>query len=787
MADAGSRRPVGNLPGDVTRFVGRRRETVQVKRLLRRARLLTLTGVAGVGKTRLALRAAAQVREVFPDGVWLVELVALTEDRLLAPSLAEALGIQDQHGQRSAMDMLADYLRDKQLLLVLDNCEHLLDSCAVLASELLGKARGLRILATSRHALRADGEHLIEVPPLSVPDLRQPMTTRAIARHDAVRLFAERAALALPGFTVDAGNRTTIARICQRLDGIPLAIELAALRVRALSVHEILTGLDDYLEFLAVGSRIAVPRLQTLRAAIDWSFALCSGPEQQLWARASVFADGFDLEAAEAVCGGQGIAREDVLDLVATLVDKSVLTRTPTRTNDNTPARYRMLEAIRQYGGERLASSGHRVAVRTRHRDHYRWLVTRAEQEWLGLNELAWFTRLRQEQPNLRVALEFCLLEPGEERAGLEIPASLWIYWIRSCSVREGRLWLDRALLLAPEPSPQRAKALWASSWLTLLQADMATGWSRLKQARVLAQQIGDESTLANTTMGFGLAAFVQHDLHRAATLLEDALAHHHALGDPAGVFTALRYLTMATALGGDPDRAVAFGQEGLALCDTRGAYSSRLYPLWGLGLGRWYSGDRREASRLIREGIPAAQQFGDRWVLAHCIEVLAWIADADGRHGRAARLLGVAHTVWRSTGTPPSGPKYLNPCHERCEQAVRTALGNEEFTAAFQHGMRFTLEQAIGYVLDATSERTTTVPSAPAPADLSATLTRRERQVAELAGQGLSNNGIAVKLLIAQRAAEGHLQRILAKLGLTERAQLAVWIIEHPQPSEDQ
>jgi hypothetical protein len=378
-----------------------------------------------------------------------------------------------------------------------------------------------------------------------------------------------------------------------------------------------------------------------------------------------------------------------------------------------------MLEAIRQYGEEQLVSSGQQTAVRARHRDHYRWLVTRAEQEWLGPNEQAWFTTLRREHPNVRAALEFCLTEPGQARAGLEITAALWHYWIRSCTHGEGRYWLDRALQLDPEPSPQRAKALWTSSWLALLQADLATALSLLEQARVLAQQLGDEPTLAHTTLSFGVAAFFQDDLHRAVTLLEDALAHHQTLGDQSGVWLALCYLALTTMALGDPDRAVAFSEENLALCDSRGASSSRTYPLWVLSLARWLSGDRQAAGRLIREGLPAAQHIGDRWVLAHYLETLAWIAGADGRHARAARLLGAAHTIWRSTGTPASGPGYLAPAHhEHCEQQSRTALGDQQVTTAFQHGTRLPPDQAIDYALDQASEPTTTTQPAPAPTD---------------------------------------------------------------------
>jgi non-specific serine/threonine protein kinase len=707
----GSSRQVGNLPDEVTSFVGRRRETAHAVRLVRTARLLTLTGVAGVGKTRLALRVAAQAREVFPDGVWLVELATLTDGNLLPQTLADVLGIRDQLHAPSVR-MLADHLADKQLLLVLDNCEHLVDASAVLVSELLAAVPGLRVLATSRQALGAVGEQLLEVRPLPVPNSERPTTTRAVARHDAVRLFTERAAAARPGFTVNACNGATIARICRRLDGIPLAIELAAPRVRTMSATEILTGLDDYLAFLTTGTGNALPHLRPLRAAINWSFALCSPPEQQLWARASVFAGEFDLDAAEAVCGGQDIAREDVLDLVTALVDKSVLTRTPDDTGDL--ARYRMLAAIRYYGQEHLDSSHHLIATRIRHRDHYLGLAILSEQEWLGPNELTWFTRLRHEHANLRAALEFCTTHPDQTRTGLEITAALWHYWIRSCTHTEGRYWLDRALRLAPEPSTQRARALGVSGWLALMQADMTTARSLLEQSWELAHQVADELAVARTTLGLGVAAFNQNDHQNAIPLLQDARTRHQTLDDPTGVWLALLYLAAATAVLGNTDQSIMFSEECLALCDTRGAHPSRLYALSGLGLSRWLSGERQEARRLIREGLPAARRFDDRWILAHYLEMSAWITAADGHDARAARLLGAANAVWRSTGMPPSGPRYLAPSHDHCEHAVRHALGDKQFTASFQHGTRFTVDQAIDHALADTGETAAPPPHLP-------------------------------------------------------------------------
>ena len=483
-----------------------------------------------------------------------------------------------------------------------------------------------------------------------------------------------------------------------------------------MSATEILTGLDDYQEFLTTEAQKELPRLRPLRAAIDWSFALCSRPEQQLWARASVFAGGFDLDAAEAVCGDRDIARENVLDLVTALVDKSVLVRThdDTSADTGTLARYRMLAAIRYYGQEQLDSSRHLAAVRARHRDHYRCLATRSEQEWLGPNELTWFTRLRHEQANLRAALEFCTTCPEQARTGLEITAALWHYWIRSCTPTEGRYWLDRALRLDPEPSPHRARALGVNGWLALIQADMTTARSLLEQSRELAHQLADELALARTTLAFGVAAFNQNDHQTAIPLLEEARTRHQALGDPTGVWLALLYLAAATAVLGDTDRAIAFSEECLTLCDIRGAYPSRIYALSGLGLGRWLSGDRQEAHRLIREGLPAARRLDDRWILAHYLEMSAWITGADGHNARAAQLLGAAHTVWRSTGMPPSGPRYLASSHDHCEHAARHALRDKEFTASFQLGTRLTPDQAIDYALADTDETATARPHPP-------------------------------------------------------------------------
>ncbi len=348
---AGTRPRAGNLPGEVMSFVGRRQEVAEARQLLRRHRLLTLTGVAGVGKTRLALQVAAASSRTFPAGVWLVELGSLQDGELVAGTVAGALGLSDQCPQHPT-DALAEYFKDKRALLVLDNCEHLLDACAGLVEALVRAAPKLRVLATSRQPLGVYGESILMVPSLPVPDPDQPASV--VRRYEAVSLFAERAAAVLPGFQVTSDNSAALARLCQRLDGIPLAIELAAGQLRMLSLEQILDRLDDHAELLTWESQTGPPRQRTLRAAIGWSFDLCSPAERAVWARCSVFSGGFDLEAAEEVCSGDGIAREDVLDVVANLVDKSILVRE----EDAGRVRYRLPETIRRYGRCRLADSG---------------------------------------------------------------------------------------------------------------------------------------------------------------------------------------------------------------------------------------------------------------------------------------------------------------------------------------------------------------------------------------------------------------------------------------------
>ncbi|TDC01294.1 LuxR family transcriptional regulator [Nonomuraea longispora] len=753
------------LPSELNSFVGRRHEVADVKRLLSESRLVTLVGVGGVGKSRLALRVALDVRRAFPDGVWLVELAALEDPELLVQTVSEALGIQDR-SVRSPIDVLTSRLRDEHLLVVLDNCEHLLDDCAVLAATLIRAVPRLSILATSRQALGVTGELTMPVPPLVIPGLDSECPSIASLRQsDAVRLFVDRAHAVLPGFELTKDNGESVARICRRLDGIPLAIELAAVSLRAISVDQLLARLDDRFRLLTKGARTAMPRQRTLRALIDWSYGLCTEQEQLLWARLSVFSGGVDLEAAEQVCSGDGIEPDEMLDLVSGLVGKSVLARE----EHGTSVRYRLLETIRQYGRDRLRESGGEHEMRTRHRDWCRDLVDHAQRAWYGPEQLAWFARLRAEHDNIRAALDFCLTTPGEGEPGLDIATALRFYWIASGSFREGRSWLDRLLAEDREPSAARARALVVDARLAVLQSDFTVAAAMLDECHALVERLGEESILARSAYVVGFSALLQRDLDGALSRLGEAVERSRDEDDQTGVVNALIYLATAYSLLGHAEQAVTHFKECMEMCEAREEHWFRSYTLWVYGVEKWRQGDTAEAVEMERLAIRLKQPFDDRLGIALCIEALAWMAAGDEPE-RAAVLLGAARENWRSFGGPLFG--NLSDYHDACEASTRERLGGRRFESAFRKGTELGSAAAVAYAMgeDPSPCKQATEPSP---------LTRREAQIARLVAEGMSNKAIAASLVIAQRTAEGHVEHILNKLGFTSRAQIAAWVGE--------
>lgn len=688
------------MADDHRRFLGRRRELADISKLVRRARLVTLTGVSGVGKTQLALRVAQRVQPSFPDGVWLVSLADLEDENLVAPTVAATLGLREaalglQQAQpegREPSDMLVDYLADKRLLLVLDGCEHVLGACAALTETLLRRASRLCVLATSRQALGLFGETIRVVAPLSTPPVNEPVPVQDLPRYEAVRLFTTRAAAAAPGFDLTVDNCLTVMRLCQRMEGIPLALELAAARLKTLPLARILDP-----PTATVADEPNDAETEPLEVTLNGSLALCSAAERLLWARLSVFSGGFQLDAAEQACTGDGIEQQDVLTLVAELVDKSILTMEGTGPR----SRYRMLEAIREYGGRLLTKAGEEVAQRQRHRDYYLRLTEQVRADWMSPRQLEWFARLQDEHANLRAALEFCFSHPGSQDTALALAGGLGRYWLASSGLTEGRYWLDQALQLSAEPSHAMAMALWVNGWLAILQGDTTHGLALLDRSRAIAQQTGDDEALRRAIQFSGLAALFQGEFAKALPLFEEALSRHRQAGDLDGSWLALYQLAITTTHLGDTERALAYGEECLALCDAQEARWSRSYALWVTGSIHWWQGDTERAATLARDSLRLRYSFGDVWGTTLCLEVLSWIATSDQHYENAATLQGACHQLWQAIGTSPTRISYLANAHQACEQQTRTALGEDVFTDLLHQGAQLPTERMVATALE--------------------------------------------------------------------------------------
>jgi len=771
----------GNLPAELTSFIGRRDELAEVRRLLAGSRLVTLTGVGGVGKTRLALRAAAGLARAFRDGVWLVRLDQLRQEALVAQWVAGTLGLQDRAGYTPAAS-LAEYLAGRRLLLVLDNCEHLVGAVAKLADQLLRAAPDLRVLATSREALNIDGETVLPVPPLAVPEPGQPLTPAELGLFPAVALFAQRAGQAVAGFAVTRTNQVAVAGICGRLDGLPLALELAAAQTRVLSAEQIDARLGDRLGLLTRGSRARPARQQTLRASIEWSHELCTEAERLLWARLSVFAGGFELDAAEGVCADHRLAAENVLGLVAALVDKSILIA---EHGQGGVVRYRLPETLREFGQECLQQAGEYTAMRRRHRDWHEQLAARAAIGSLSPQTPEQVARLFREHANVRAAQDFCQAEPGEAEAGLRIAVHVWIYYYYGAEGHnsEGRYRLGQALDRVSEPTVWRARGLLVAGFLAAFGGDRGAAQPLLADGADLAARLDDPATHGFADWVAGNACMFAGDLAPAIARFEAGLAVLPA--DAAHADQRVHLLigmAMSAGLAGDEERAAACHREVEALAEAGGEILHHrycAYSLWALGLAVWRRGDLDRATGLEQESLRLRTIVYDPVGSAVSMDALAWIAGSGRRYERAAALLGAAAGLRQSTGMPLDGFEPLAACQRDCERQARQALGEQAFRAAYHRGLQLPAEGAVAYALQLPQERSARPPEhARAPAmSGGGLLTPRELEVARLVARGRSNKQIAAELVISQRTAEGHVERILAKLGFTSRAQVAAWI----------
>ncbi|MFF1874733.1 ATP-binding protein [Kitasatospora herbaricolor] len=773
----------GALPTDVTSLVGRRAEVAELKQLLSDARLVTLTGTGGVGKTRLALQVAREVQRAFPDGVSWVSLAEVNDPGLVALTAMEAMGMRGMDSDPVAA--LIDFLRGRQMLLVLDNCEHLVDACAELAVVLLPACPGVRVLATSREVLGTAGERSFTVPPLPVPDADGPpvLHSHSDAGADAVALFAQRATAAAPGFTLTPENRPAVAALCRHLDGLPLAIELAAVRMRVLSVDELLARQDERYALLARKRRLPSPRHHSLRATVDWSFELCSPDERLLWARLSVFAGGCDLTAAENICTGDGLDATDVLDAVAGLVEKSVLIRE----EHHGRVRYRMLETIRQYGCEKLRHTGDEDGLRLRHRDHYLRFAERIGDQWFGPGQVELFAAAREEHANLRTALDYCLNRPDQARTALHMAASLWIYWIACGLPHEGALWFERALASGGEPGRERAEALWAASLLNVYggnpnPAAVEEILTMTAECQTLAAQLDDPAFFAHATYLAGFAQLLGSDPLQGFTVLTEGIELERAFGaDNPHLSFAQFMLTIAATLGNLADMVITVGEEALKACRALGDQWLQSWLLLFLGTAGWLQNRTTDAVNTFREVIRLKEPFGELLGIGCAVEFIGWCAVTDGEYEQGAQLMGAATAFLNPLGldfnTFVHGSKDDRRNHVVVAQQAKDALGDMAYRRANERGAAFTQEEAIAFALGLDTGRH------PADQPVRSPLTRREEQIAALLAQGLSNKDIADRLVISQRTAETHVANILSKLGLASRAQVAARLAQQRSP----
>jgi non-specific serine/threonine protein kinase len=735
-------------------LVGRRQELADLRQLLGSARLVTLTGPGGIGKTTLARAAAAEHERARRESTWRVDLHDLVDPDLLGHAVAGAFGIQLPHGA-AATHGIAAAVADRAGLLVLDGCEAMLGEAVDLAAGLLAATPRLRVLATSQQALGVTGEVVVPVGPL--------------VSDDARALFTARATATLPSFRLTEDNAVAVAGICDALEGMPLAVELAAARVLVLSPQGILDRLDDRQRLLTKGARDAPARQRSLRASLEASSELCTPEERLLWARLSVFNGGFPLEAAEVVCTGDGIDGTDVLDLVDGLLEKSLLVRE--EDDGGSCVRFRMLETLREYAAAHLTPEQQR-AGRDRHLAWYADLVRAAADASFGPGQAEWYRTLSREHGNVRQALRHAVDEPRHAVSALEMVTALEQYWGVSGRLGEARLWLARASAVAEADAATRTRALAMTAWTATLQGDPTTARSALDEAADLLAD-GDQGgdARARVLVARAVEAVWRGDPAEALPHLERAVRAAHTSDQRSLESTALFLLAVCRGLSGDLDGAGTALRTCVDLTGAAGEVHLRSHALAMLGVLKLRGGDPEAAAGLEREALAMKMDLGDRSATALVLEVLAWAAATRRRAERAATLLGAADARWRHLGVDPDAVPYLSDIRRGHEARAGIDRGDADFRAAFRRGAVLSDEQVLGLALEQ-------APAEEAPGE-EVPLTRRECEVAQLVGYGLSNREIAEKLLISQRTVESHVEHILRKLGFGSRTQVVAWVVQ--------
>ena len=718
-----------NLPLQLTSFIGREAQMEETRRLLDKTRLLTLTGVGGCGKTRLALQVAAEMLDAYEDGVWLVELAALSDPALVPQAVASALSVQEEPG-RPLTETLADTHKPKTLLLLLDNCEHLLPACASLANVLLRACPKIRILATSRKRLGLIGELSYSVPPMGLPDPKRLPPLQELSQYEAVRLFIERAAFRQPGFAPTPQNAEAVAQVCRRLDGIPLTIELAAARLNVLSVDQI-ARFNDYFKLLSDKGRTAAAHQKTLQATLDWSYDLLTEPERSLLQRLSMFAGGCTLEAAQAVCSGDGIDEWELLDLLSQLVDASLVVAE----EQEGDKRYRLLETIRQYASNRLEKCGHTNFVHEKHLSYFLAFAEEAERRLQEPEQAEWLNRLEREHDNLRAALTWS----SKSMMYVQLTGALWLFWYMRGYISEGRHWLEGALSRSEDiESALRARVLNGAGVLAMVQGDYATAQTTLEESLAicrqssnlkqlaaslnnlgnialilnnyagarsfyeegvgLQRQLGNLQGTANTLLNLGVVARGMADYRAAREFFEASLSQYKQLNNIDGMAKALTNLGVVCCDEEDYSKARAYYEESLTLRRVADDKWNVAMLFYNLGEVTYKQGDSVQARAFFEESLKLTGSLGDRDGAAHVLVYLAVMAAGQHDYRRAARLLGIDDGLRAATGTQLEPNVRME--HEKVLADTRAKLSENAFQTAWAEGRAMSLEQAIDYAL---------------------------------------------------------------------------------------
>ena len=666
------------MPAEATSFVGREAELTSLRDLVTASRLVTITGAGGVGKTRLALQAAQSLEDRYADGACLVPLSALGMQDLLPNTVHAALGLHTRDA-RPALESVTDYLRDRSMLLILDTCEHLGDAPGQFAVALRREAPGVTVLATSRTPLGVPGERTLPLDPLPVP-----RSGGELSPGDAVDLFVQRASSAA-GFALNDANRPDVLTICQRLAGIPLALELAAVRLRALSVAELAAGFS--LTMITGARRTGDPRHRDLKAAIGWSYELCTEAERTLWRRLSVFPASFGFDAIAAVCAGEPLDKDTIADALDGLVRKSVLTEDRSPLVKDLQDRYRLLDPLREFGAAELEASGASGTIRARYIAHYLRLAREFGRHAVSGDQLRRYDELRREHANIRGAMEYALVMPGNERAVADIVTSMFLYWHMAGMAWEGEYWVNRALEPCGHSSPVRARLLSVRAYLLCLLGEFGPAREDATAAIEMSERHGDTATAARAYGALHRALTWSDDLASATAIADKAYHLAEEAGDVLGsvqfdlhaVFAALQA------------RDAAAGAEIAARCLERlpaGELWARGYVLMEQGICLFIDGDRDEGAARVRRAVTLKHELGDLVGVAYCVSVLGLMAADQGRHERAAWLLGAAETIWELAGRRYTGSPFLEAWHQRAVASASKDLGSARYKELWEKGL---------------------------------------------------------------------------------------------------